>query len=101
MGKKANKASRKYAASGQLKKEIQARKKHQQIKRTVERRRAGKSRDTAIHSEEKENLNQKRRGEGKGKIRENTSDGEEDEEDDIGSQDGESKQWVYTNSGLE
>lgn len=38
MGKKAPKASRKYAASGQLKKEIQARKKHQQVKRNIERR---------------------------------------------------------------
>ena len=41
MGKKATKASRKYAASGQLKKEIQARKKHQQVKRAVERRKGG------------------------------------------------------------
>ena len=43
MGKKANKASRKYAASGQLKKEIQSRKKHQQIKRKIERRKVGKA----------------------------------------------------------
>lgn len=42
MGKKANKASRKYAASGQLKKEIQARRKHQQIKRTADRRKNSK-----------------------------------------------------------
>ena len=41
MGKKATKASRKYAASGQLKKEIQSRKKHQQIKRNIERRKPG------------------------------------------------------------
>lgn len=42
MGKKATKASRKYASSGQLKKEIQARKKHQQVKRGIERRKGGK-----------------------------------------------------------
>ena len=44
MGKKAAKASRKYAASGKLKKEIQARKKHQQIKRTIEKRKGAKGR---------------------------------------------------------
>ncbi|KAL5478855.1 NOC2 [Sanghuangporus weigelae] len=44
MGKKANKASRKYAASGQLKKEIQSRKKHQQVKRKIEQRKVGKGR---------------------------------------------------------
>ena len=44
MGKKAAKASRKYAASGKLKKEIQARKKHQQIKRNIEKRKGAKGR---------------------------------------------------------
>ncbi|KAL5520417.1 hypothetical protein ACEPAG_9641 [Sanghuangporus baumii] len=44
MGKKANKASRKYAASGQLKKEIQSRKKHQQVRRKIEQRQVGKGR---------------------------------------------------------
>ena len=44
MGKKVNKASRKYAASGQLKKEIQSRKKHQQLKRQIERRKSSKGR---------------------------------------------------------
>lgn len=47
MGKKATKASRKYASSGQLKKEIQARKKHQQVKRTIERRKGGKGKGKA------------------------------------------------------
>ena len=42
MGKKANKATRKFAASGQLKKTIQQRRKHQDIKRKAERRKGGK-----------------------------------------------------------
>ena len=49
MGKKANKATRKFAASGQLKKTIQQRRKHQDIKRKVERRKGskkGKERET-------------------------------------------------------
>ncbi|EJD05007.1 Noc2-domain-containing protein [Fomitiporia mediterranea MF3/22] len=44
MSKKANKASRKYAASGQLKKQIQSRKKHQQMKRNIEWRKGSKGR---------------------------------------------------------
>lgn len=40
MGKKATKATRKFAASGQLKKTIQQRRKHQDIKRKAERRKA-------------------------------------------------------------
>jgi nucleolar complex protein 2 len=36
MGKKAVKATRKFAASGQLKKTIQARKKHQEIRRKTQ-----------------------------------------------------------------
>ncbi|EAU87524.1 hypothetical protein CC1G_11196 [Coprinopsis cinerea okayama7 len=39
MGKKATKATRKFAASGQLKKTIQARHKHQQVKKKIQRRR--------------------------------------------------------------
>ncbi|PSS34248.1 hypothetical protein PHLCEN_2v1714 [Hermanssonia centrifuga] len=42
MGKKATKATRKFAASGQLKKTIQQRRKHQDIKRKTERRKVGK-----------------------------------------------------------
>lgn len=38
MGKKATKATRKFAASGQLKKTIQQRRKHQDIQRKVQRR---------------------------------------------------------------
>lgn len=56
MGKKANKASRKYAATGKLKNEIQSRKKHQQIKRNIERRKAGKSGKKGLDAEEREYL---------------------------------------------
>ncbi|KAH6911956.1 hypothetical protein BKA70DRAFT_821427 [Coprinopsis sp. MPI-PUGE-AT-0042] len=42
MGKKAAKATRKFAASGQLKKSIDARRKHQQVKKQIERRKVGK-----------------------------------------------------------
>ncbi|EIN05833.1 Noc2-domain-containing protein [Punctularia strigosozonata HHB-11173 SS5] len=75
MGKKANKATRKFAASGQLKKTIDARRKHQQIKRKADarlnRKHAGKA-----------------PGKGKGKERETSEaesgledDAQEDEED--------------------
>ena len=43
MGKKATKATRKFAASGQLKKTIQQRRKHQDIKRKAERRKTNSS----------------------------------------------------------
>ena len=42
MGKKVAKSARKFAASGQLKKTIQARHKHQQTKKKLERRRGNK-----------------------------------------------------------
>lgn len=42
MGKKAAKSARKFAASGQLKKVIQARHKHQQTKKKFEKRRGNK-----------------------------------------------------------
>lgn len=45
MGKKAVKATRKFAASGQLKKTIQQRRKHQDIKRKAERRKGSKGKD--------------------------------------------------------
>ncbi len=44
MGKKSTKATRKFAASGQLKKTIQARRKHQDIKRKVDRRKGVRGR---------------------------------------------------------
>ena len=43
MGKKASKATRKFASSGQLKKVIQARHKHQQIRKRTQGRRGTKS----------------------------------------------------------
>ena len=42
MGKKSAKSARKFAASGQLKKKIQARHKHQQTKKKFEKRRGNK-----------------------------------------------------------
>ena len=42
MGKKAAKSTRKFAASGQLKKAIQTRRKQRDIKKKAEKRRAGK-----------------------------------------------------------
>ena len=61
MGKKSAKATRKYAASGKLKNEIQARKKHQQIKRNIERRKSGKPKK-GLASEEREYLEDERAG---------------------------------------
>lgn len=53
MGKKAAKSTRKFAASGQLKKTIQARRKHRDIKKKAERRQAtkGKGRDAERDSD--------------------------------------------------
>lgn len=64
MGKKATKATRKFAASGQLKKTIQQRRKHQDIRRKVERRNATKK--------------------GKGKEKQVDEDGDEEDEDGVG-----------------
>lgn len=66
MGKKANKASRKYAASGQLKAQIQNRRKQQQVKKKIEGRKHRKTHES---------------GKGKGKRKvddEATSEGEEE-----------------------
>lgn len=43
MAKKGAKATRKFAASGQLKKQIQARHKHQQLKKNIERRKGART----------------------------------------------------------
>ena len=53
MGKKAAKSTRKFAASGQLKKTIQARRKHRDIKKKVEKRQAakGKGKQVVEHSD--------------------------------------------------
>ncbi|PIL25885.1 hypothetical protein GSI_11638 [Ganoderma sinense ZZ0214-1] len=48
MGKKATKSARKFAASGQLKKTIQARRKHRDIKKKAEKRQAGKSKGKQV-----------------------------------------------------
>lgn len=56
MGKKAAKATRKFAASGQLKKAIQTRRKQRDIKKKAEKRKAskGKGREalTEVHEED-------------------------------------------------
>lgn len=62
MGKKAPKASRKLAAKGELKRQIQERHKHQKTKQRIDTKRA-----------------QKARGKGKGKV---VEDGEEAEEEE-------------------
>ncbi|KAH9948484.1 Noc2-domain-containing protein [Amylocystis lapponica] len=48
MGKKALKATRKFAASGQLKKTIDARRKHRDIRKKAERRKNGKGKDRQV-----------------------------------------------------
>ena len=48
MGKKAAKSTRKFAASGQLKKTIQARRKHRDIKKKAEKRQAGKGKGKQV-----------------------------------------------------
>lgn len=54
MGKKAVKSTKKFAASGQLKKTIEARRKHQQIRRKVEGRKGQKDGKSKTHSEARE-----------------------------------------------
>lgn len=51
MGKKAAKSTRKFAASGQLKKAIQARHKHQQVKKKFDKRRGNKGRSSHTPAE--------------------------------------------------
>ena len=48
MGKKTAKSARKFAASGQLKKTIQTRHKHQQAKKKFERRRGNKGKSQPL-----------------------------------------------------
>lgn len=55
MGKKAAKSTRKYAASGQLQKAIQARRKHQDVRRKAGKRRGAKARGAVDTVGEREN----------------------------------------------
>ena len=73
-----SKQTKKFAASGQLKKQIQARKKHQEMKRRVERRKG----PGALSKDAKEGgRGQKGKGKGKQVARgEEDGDGDEDEE---------------------
>jgi nucleolar complex protein 2 len=64
MGKKATKATKKFAAKGQLKKTIQARQKHNQIKKRAQGRKAG------LGKSNNRNLNEERDGEEEGEGRE-------------------------------
>jgi nucleolar complex protein 2 len=60
MKKKANKATRKFAAKGQLKKTIQTRQKHQQFKKKVQGRRGkgfGRRTENVEGGEEEDSLN--------------------------------------------
>ena len=50
MGRGATKATKKYAASGQLKKSIQARHKHQQIKKKIQGRKGKQKHKGQSHS---------------------------------------------------
>ncbi|KAL0579392.1 Nucleolar Complex 2 protein [Marasmius crinis-equi] len=54
MGKATKKSMKKFAASGQLKKTIEARKKHQQIKKKMQNRRGNKGRPAELQAEEEE-----------------------------------------------
>ena len=54
MGKKAAKATRKFASSGQLKKAIQSRRKQRDIKLKTEKRKANKGKGKARQDEERE-----------------------------------------------
>jgi nucleolar complex protein 2 len=68
MGKKATKATRKFAASGQLQKTIQQRRKHQDIKRKAERRKTnkkGKGRETAYNEADDEEQDEVEEASGK------------------------------------
>lgn len=57
MGKKVSKSTKKFAASGQLKKTIQARRKFRDIKKKTEKRRGGKGKEKQ-HSEDDEDENE-------------------------------------------
>ncbi|RPD77091.1 Noc2-domain-containing protein [Lentinus tigrinus ALCF2SS1-7] len=56
MGKKAAKSTRKFAASGQLKKTIEARRKHRDIKKKAEKRQAAKGKGRQVVEDEDEGV---------------------------------------------
>ena len=56
MGKKAAKSTRKFAASGQLKKTIDARRKHRDIKKKAERRKASKGRGKQVPNDDADDV---------------------------------------------
>lgn len=70
MGKKSAKSTRKFAASGQLKKTIEARRKHRDIRKKAERRKGGKGKTKAVErvdedDEEVEGATEVQKGSGK------------------------------------
>lgn len=78
---KSSKQTRKFAASGQLKKTIQARKRHQEVKKRMERRKPGSSAASAA----------KGKGKGKQPTRDgdtNEGDGEGEDEEEVGLREG-------------
>lgn len=54
MGKKATKSTRKFAASGQLQKTIQARRKQRDIRKKVERRKSSKGKGKRVAGDAEE-----------------------------------------------
>ena len=54
MGKKVSKSTKKFAASGQLKKTIQARRKYRDIKKKTEKRKAGKGKQKDLSEAEED-----------------------------------------------
>lgn len=64
MGKKAAKSTRKFAASGQLKKTIQARRKHRDIRQKADRRKNSKGKEKQVpEDDEDEDLEEQGRPE--------------------------------------
>ncbi|KAJ3500788.1 hypothetical protein NLJ89_g9637 [Agrocybe chaxingu] len=60
MGKKATKATKKFASSGKLKKTIQARHKAQQIKKKFEKRRGNKGKDRSVEEDVEDDVEQEK-----------------------------------------
>ncbi|TFY62316.1 hypothetical protein EVJ58_g3941 [Rhodofomes roseus] len=96
MGKKAAKATRKFAASGQLKKVIQTRRKQRDIKKKAEKRKAGKGKGKGLPTDEHdEDAVEEEQGQNKFKgmsvddfLGGGFMEGEEDDEEDAPMSDG-------------
>ncbi len=53
---KASKATKKFASSGQLKKTIEARRKHQQVRKRIQNKKTGKGKQKAVEVPEDEDV---------------------------------------------